>query len=192
MIEGRRRQIDDAASALFRQRGYAATSVRDIARSLDMQGASLYAHVASKEDVLWSIVDRTAGAFEHAAGAALERGGAASDRLAAFVRAHVHVVTDDPQAATVFVHEWRNLSSERRRAILARRDRYEARLTTLIRDGMADGSFATADARTAAAFLLAALNGIAAWYRPDGRLAPDDIADEYARLCLRALAEPAR
>jgi AcrR family transcriptional regulator len=192
VIEGRRRQIDDAASALFRQRGYAATSVRDIARSLDMQGASLYAHVASKEDVLWSIVDRTASAFERAASAALEIGGPARERLAAFVRAHVLVVTGDPQAATVFVHEWRNLSGGRRDAILERRDRYEARLTALLREGMATGELAAADPRTAAAFVLAALNGIAAWYRPDGRLAPFEIAEEYAELCVRALTEAAR
>ncbi|MEO8208725.1 MAG: helix-turn-helix domain-containing protein, partial [Chloroflexota bacterium] len=53
----RRRAIEDVASELFREHGYAATSVRDIARAVDIQGASLYAHVTSKEDVLWAIVD---------------------------------------------------------------------------------------------------------------------------------------
>ena len=59
MIEtgARRREIDDVASELFHANGYAATSVRDIARALDIQAASMYAHVTSKEDVLWSIVD---------------------------------------------------------------------------------------------------------------------------------------
>ena len=56
----RRLQIEEAASALFRERGYAATSVRDIAQALNLQGGSLYAHMASKEDVLWSIVTRAA------------------------------------------------------------------------------------------------------------------------------------
>jgi AcrR family transcriptional regulator len=56
-----RDRIEAAAGALFRERGYAATSVRDIARALDVQGASLYAHIASKEDVLYSIVEGSAG-----------------------------------------------------------------------------------------------------------------------------------
>ena len=61
MVEISRRQaIEDVASDLFRERGYAATSIRDIARALSVQGASLYAHVTSKEDVLWAIVDRAA------------------------------------------------------------------------------------------------------------------------------------
>ena len=70
MIEAgaRRREIDEVASGLFHANGYAATSVRDIAQALDIQGASLYAHVASKEDVLWSIVDRAATAFERGRG----------------------------------------------------------------------------------------------------------------------------
>ena len=68
MVEtSRRREIEDVASALFRQRGYSGTSVRDIARALDIQGASLYAHVASKQEVLWAIVERMATRFEQAA-----------------------------------------------------------------------------------------------------------------------------
>ena len=76
----RRREIEDVASALFHERGYAGTSVRDIARALDIQGASLYAHVASKQDVLWSIVERTATRFEAAADA-VEAGDPATGRL---------------------------------------------------------------------------------------------------------------
>ena len=70
MVEITRRQaIEEAASSLFRERGYSGTSVRDIARAVDIQGASLYAHVTSKQDVLWSIVERMASTFEVAADA---------------------------------------------------------------------------------------------------------------------------
>src|SRR6185369_12000260 len=101
MVEAsRKRAIEDVASDLFRSRGYAATSVRDIARALSIQGPSLYAHVTSKEDVLWAIVDRAAGRFEAAADLALERSqerrpGDPVESLAALIRAHVGVVTSD-------------------------------------------------------------------------------------------------
>ncbi len=203
MVEARqtrRRRIEDVASALFRERGYPATSVRALARALDIQGPSLYAHVTSKEDVLWSIVDRAAGRFE-AAAATLDRQGTmdrqraldapevldAPDRLAAFVRAHVRVVTGDVEHASVFVAEWRFLSPARRAAILARRDAYERRLRDLIAGGVARGELAPVDPALGATFVLTALNGIATWYRPDGRLDPDRIADQYADLVLRAL-----
>ncbi len=191
---GRRREIDSVAGELFHANGYAATSVRDIARALDMQGASLYAHVTSKEDLLWSIVDRAASAFEAAADAALAESatGDAVDRLAAFVEAHVEVVTDDPERASVFVTEWRHLSPDRREAISTRRDAYEVRLRELIVDGISLGAFGATDPALAATFILTALNGIAAWYRPDGRLSADRIADHYVDLALRSLSEDHR
>ena len=196
MIEtgARRREIDEVASELFHAHGYAATSVRDIARALDIQGASLYAHVASKEDVLWSIVDRAATAFEDAAERALAE--TASDdpveRLAAIVEAHVETITSDPQRSSVFVTEWRYLSPDRRAEIGARRDAYEQRLRDLIADGLAVGAFVAVDPAVAATFLLTALNGIATWYRPDGRLSADRVADHYVELALRSLSEDHR
>ena len=190
----RRRQIEDVASALFRASGYSATSVRDIARALDMQGASLYSHMASKEDVLWSIVDRAASAFEQAAERALEAAPARDPRarVTALVRSHVGVIARDPGQASVFVAEWRHLAGDRRAAILERRDAYEAQLRSLLADGMAAGEFALADPAIAATFLLSALNGVATWYREDGRMSADQLADQYADLALRTLTEDTR
>jgi AcrR family transcriptional regulator len=196
MIEAgaRRREIDDVASELFHANGYAATSIRDIARALDIQGASLYAHVASKEDLLFAIVDRAATAFEQAAAAADAETATADpvERLAALVEAHVDVVTSDPQRASVFVTEWRHLSADRRAAMAQRRDAYEQRIRDVVRDGIAVGAFRSTDAAIATTFILTALNGIATWYRPDGRLSRDRIADHYVDLALSALSEDHR
>jgi AcrR family transcriptional regulator len=196
MIEtgARRREIDEVAGELFHANGYAATSVRDIARALDIQGASLYAHVASKEDLLWSIVERAATAFEEAANRALVETTTDDpvERLAAIVEAHVEVITADPEQSSVFVTEWRHLSPERREAIGRRRDAYEQRIRDVIVDGLATGAFAAVDPALAATFLLTALNGIATRYRPDGRLSADRIADHYVDLALRSLSEDHR
>lgn len=196
MIEAgaRRREIDEVASELFHAHGYAATSVRDIARALDIQGASLYAHVASKEDVLFAIVDRAAAAFEAAAATAEAETATADpvERLAALVEAHVDVVTSDPRRASVFVTEWRHLSPVRRAGMAARRDGYERRFREVIADGVAVGAFRSTDTAIAATFVLTALNGIATWYRPDGRLSADAVADQYVDLALRSLTEDHR
>ena len=193
MVEtARRREIEDVASTLFRERGYAGTSVRDIARAMDIQGASLYAHVASKQDVLRAIVDRMASRFEHAADDALKSVDAGpgeatpTSRLTALARAHVEVVTDDLGRATVFVHEWRSLEPDQRARMAKRRDAYEHRFREVIADGVASGEFATVDPAAAAAFILTALNGLVSWYRPDGRLGRTAIADLYGDLAVRA------
>lgn len=196
MVEVTRRQaIEDVASDLFRERGYAATSIRDIARALSVQGASLYAHVTSKEDVLWAIVDRTADRFEAAAdraeeAAASRRPGDAAEAIAALVRAHVGVLTADVDEAGVFVNEWRALGEARRAEILERRDAYQRRFRGHIEAGIAVGAFAMTDPSIAASSVLSALNGIAAWYDPAGRLPADRIADHLVDLVLRMLEGP--
>ena len=197
MVELTRRQaIEDVASDLFRERGYAATTIRDIARALSLQGASLYAHVTSKEDVLWGIVDRAAGRFEAAADRAereaeASRPGDPAAALAVLVRAHVEVLTRDVDEAGVFVHEWRALGPERRATILARRDAYEARFRRRIEEGIAVGAFSMTDPAVATSSLLSALNGVATWYDPDGRLPAGRIADHLVDLSLRMLGSEA-
>jgi TetR/AcrR family transcriptional regulator, cholesterol catabolism regulator len=186
----RRQQIEDAASALFRERGYAATTVRDIAQALNLQGGSLYAHVASKEDVLWSIVSRAADRFNAEVAPLAASGAPGPVRLREMIRAHVAVVTSAQRDATVFLHEWRFLSDERREQMAARRDAYEALFRQTIAEGIQAGEFATRDPRMTAMAILSALNGIATWYRPDGVLTPDEIADDYADLFLKAIHEP--
>jgi AcrR family transcriptional regulator len=194
----RRRAIEDVASELFRAHGYAATSVRDIARVLEIQGPSLYAHVTSKEDVLWAIVDRAATRFEAAAEAASGAAtatGAGQDpatALAGLVRAHVRVITGDVGAAAVFVHEWRALGGGRRAAVLDRRDAYERRFREVIEAGIATGDFEMTDPNLAATAVLSTLNGIPGWYRPDGRLPAGRVADYFVDLVLRMLQGASR
>jgi AcrR family transcriptional regulator len=189
----RRRAIEDVASELFRAHGYAATSVRDIARALSIQGPSLYAHVTSKEDVLWAIVDRAASRFEAAAEAAEERAaehrpGDPVEAISAIVRAHVGVITADVGEASVFVYEWRSLGPERRAAVLARRDAYEARVRRHIVDGIAIGAFGLTDPSIAATVLLSAINGVATWYDPSSRLSAERVADHLVGLTMRMLS----
>jgi len=185
----RRQQIEDAASALFRERGYAATSVRDIAQAIDMQGGSLYAHMASKEDVLWSIVIRAADRFNAQVGPIAESSVPAPDKLRRMIRAHVGVVTGSQKDAAVFLHEWRFLSQSRRDQIAQRRDEYEALFRRVIGEGIASEAFTTVDPRMTAMAILSALNGIATWYSPNGAQSADAVADQYADLFLNGLAD---
>ena len=188
----RRQQIEDAASTLFRERGYAATSVRDIAHALDMQGGSLYAHVASKEDMLWAIVVRAADRFNAEVGPIAASDRTAARKLRKMIRAHVAVVTSAQKDAAVFLDEWRFLSQARRDQIAARRDDYEGLFRRAIADGVASGEFGRVDPALTAIVILSALNGIATWYRPDGKLTAAAIADRHADLFLRSLTAATR
>ena len=185
----RRTQIEDAASALFGERGYPQTSIRDIAQKLNIQGPSLYAHVSSKEDVLWSIVKRAADRFNAEVGPHAAARMPAPARLREMIRAHVAVVTASQRDAAVFLHEWRFLSDERRDDVRERRDRYERLFRDVIVDGIRSGQFADVDPRLTAMAILSSLNGIATWFSASGPASAKEIADRYADLFIRALRE---
>ncbi|MFN8513549.1 MAG: TetR/AcrR family transcriptional regulator [Thermomicrobiales bacterium] len=186
-METRREQIYQAAGALFRRRGYSATSVRDIARELDLQGGSLYAHISSKEEVLWALVSGAAGRFFEAARPIAASDAPADERLRRMIAGHVGVVAGAIEQAAVFLFDWKHLSAPHREAIAAQRDEYERLFRTVIAEGIADGTFAPADPKLAATMVLSALNGVATWYHRAGPVGAEQLAAQYADLLLGGL-----
>jgi TetR/AcrR family transcriptional regulator, cholesterol catabolism regulator len=186
-LQTRRRQIEDVASSLFSRRGYAATSMRDIAKALDLQGGSLYAHIPSKEAVLAAIVEEAAEDFHAAVRPIADRQGPAAGRLREMVAAHIRVVTGGRERAKVFLFEWTFLGQERRETVARSRLAYQGYFERVIAQGVATGELEAPDPRLAAVFVLSAMNAMAHWYRPDGPLSPDALADQYADLFLAGL-----
>ncbi len=184
----RKAAIVDAAVDLFAHKGYHATTVRDIAGESGMLSGSLYAHISSKEDLLFEIVERAANEFTAAAEPIVRGPGTAADKLRRAMAAHVDVVAGDLAAATVFLHEWRALSPERQQAAAALRDRYESLLGEIIAAGVASGEFKGVDQKFARLLVLSAVNWLYSWYRPGGELAAAAVADKLATLILDGLA----
>ena len=198
MIEAgaRRREIDEVASELFHANGYAGDE-----RPRHRPGARHPGRQPLRPRRVEGgrpLVDRRLERRPPSSGARTRPlGDAASgdpvDRLAALVEAHVEIVTSDPERASVFVTEWRHLSPDRRAAIDDRRDAYERRFRDADRGGdRPSGPSARPTPPSPPTFILSALNGIAGWYRPDGRLGADRIADHYVDLALRSLSEDHR
>lgn len=184
----RKAAIIDAAVDLFAHKGYHATTVRDIAGESGMLSGSLYAHISSKEDLLFEIVERAANEFTVAAEPIVHGPGTAADKLRRAMAAHVDVVAGDLAAATVFLHEWRALSPERQQAAAALRDRYESLLGEIIAAGVASGEFKGVDQKFARLLVLSAVNWLYSWYSPGGELAAAAVADKLATLILDGLA----
>ena len=187
MAIDRKEQIYSTARSLFSERGYPATTVRDIARELKMQAGSLYAHIESKEDVLWEIVNRAADQFLAAVGPIVASDLRPPDKLREMVRAHVRVVADNLADATIFLHEWKFLGEQRRQQINERRNRYERLYRQVIDEGIQTEDFAPTDPKMAAMLVLSTVNWVPQWYNPDGPLSPREVADIYCEIIMRGL-----
>src|ERR671919_219819 len=184
----RRAELVAAAARLFSERGYHGTSMKHLADSLGMLKGSLYAHIGSKEELLYEVVDEGAERFLTRAHAASTMEGTASDRLEAFLVGHIETAIEHLEAATVFLNEWRYLSDDLRSVVQTKRDHYEGMITTIVSEGIANGEFRSdADARFAVLLVLSAGNWVYEWYRPGGRLGPQEIGEKFSDLIVSGL-----
>jgi AcrR family transcriptional regulator len=180
-VATRREELTRTAARLFAERGYNGTSLGDLAAALGMSKPSLYHHIASKEDLLWEVAWEGAEAF-HARLDALPDGPAV-ERIRFALRAHLAIVSEQLDVATVFVREWRYLTGERRELFVAERRRYEERIRDLFRTGVDRGELRTdLDVSTAARLFLSASNWAYTWLEP-GR-DTDELADRFVAALL--------
>jgi len=184
----RRAELVAEATRLFSERGYHGTSMQDLGNALGVQRGSLYAHIGSKEELLFEVVLEGAERFLDRAAEALRTPGPWADRLRALLIGHVETAAQHLDAATVFLNEWRYLSAELRMRVQAKRDAYETMVRTIIESGVSEGAFrADVDVRFAATLVLSAGNWTYTWYRPSGDLTPTEIGERFADLVIRGL-----
>ena len=176
-MSARRNELTRQAARLFAEKGYHGTSIGEIAEALGVQKGSLYAHIQSKQDLLYETMVEGARAF-HAGLDAIPEDLPATKKIRLALRSHLRVVADQLDVATVFVQEWRYLEGERRDEIVAERRRYEERIRGLFREGRELGELRSdLDDATAALLALSAANWAYTWLQP-GR-DTDDLADRF-------------
>src|SRR3954471_10339967 len=173
----RRNELTRQAARLFAEKGYHGTSIGDLADAMGVQKGSLYAHIDSKADLLWDVARDGAAAF-HAALDGVDEALPVTEKIRLALRAHLRVVAEQLDIATVFIREWRYLEGDRREEFLAERRRYEDRFRSLYREGRELGELRTdLDDGTATLLALSAANWTYTWLKPG--VDTDELADRF-------------
>jgi AcrR family transcriptional regulator len=176
-VATRRNELIRQAARLFAEKGYHGTSTGDLAEAMGVQKGSLYAHIRSKEDLLWEVAHDGAAAF-HAALDEIADELPATEKIRLALRAHLRVVAEQLDIATVFIREWRYLEGERRDQFVGERRRYEERFRALFHEGREHGELRTdLDDATATLLALSAANWAYTWLRPGDET--DVLADRF-------------
>lgn len=183
----RKDQIIQVASKLFSKRGYASTSVRDIAEMMEMEAASLYNHISSKEELLHDICFQMADRFINAIDEVNDIYFNGEQKLRMAVKNHVKILTDNLDEAQVFLREWRHLNEENTSVFISLRDQYESGIQNIIQTGMDENVFQEIDKKFAALNILSSMNWIVEWYKPEGKMKPDELADKLTDFVLTGL-----
>jgi TetR/AcrR family transcriptional regulator, cholesterol catabolism regulator len=176
-MSSRKSELTRQAARLFAEKGYHGTSIGDLAEAMGVQKGSLYAHIDSKADLLWEVARDGAAAF-HAALDGVPEELPAPEKVRCALRAHLRVIAEQLDVATVFIREWRYLEGERREEFLAERRRYEERFRAFFREGRELGSLRSdLDDATATLLALSAANWAYTWLRPGTDT--DELADRF-------------
>ena len=183
----REAELHAAATRLFRQRGFHATSMQDLGEALGMNRGSLYHYISAKDELLWAILTRALDRLEERVLPILGADAPPVERLTDAIREHLTVAADHADELSLIQIEWRALDRARQAEMIRRRDAYEARWRATLEAGIADGSLRAFDVRLAGIGILSACNWFTQWYRPGGASSVDEIADAFAELFLGGL-----
>lgn len=179
-------RVRDAAVKLFARQGFAAVSMREIAREVGVQVGALYNYTSDKQSLLFDLMqshmEALLAAHEDDPDAPPEA------RLHAFVRFHIRFHHDRPDAVFIAYMELRNLTPENFTRIEALRRAYEDRLEAILRSGVQTGAFAVPDTKIATLAVIAMLTGVNTWFRTGGRLSLEDVETQYWQMVRKAVS----
>ncbi|MBI4168760.1 MAG: TetR/AcrR family transcriptional regulator [Acidobacteria bacterium] len=174
------------AAAAFRDRGYAATSVRDIARRAGMTPGNLYYYFRDKQEILYFCQDYSLDVLLREARRIRRRALRADEKIRALIRSQVLCMLDELRGSAGHI-EFHAISRPRLRRIIEKRDAYERIVRAVVKDGIREGRFSTCDPKLVSLAMLGAVNWTARWYRPGGGRTPEAIAAAFADYLVRGL-----
>lgn len=183
----RKDEILKSAAVLFREKGYAATSMRDLAGAVGMEAASLYNHISNKEEILEVICTTVANLHAENLSTVDRLSVNALEKLRALVRAQIGLYMAHPELSAVAEDEWKHLNEPFRTEFLLKRREYEGALRNLITLSQNEGQLKRVDTRLALYTMLSALQWLHHWYRRERPLSADKIEEELMEMIFSGL-----
>ncbi len=182
-----KQRIYDAAVALFYERGYNGTTLRDICARSDVQPPAVYYHYKSKQGLLYAILKRATVESTERLEASLEGVEGPDLRLAAAIQAHIEWHTSRQLEAFVADAEMARLEEPGRAEVLKLRRAHEQVFRGIIGEGVASKLFTNTKSALLTRMLMTGATGVSAWYREDGEDDPATIAGVLSSALLRGL-----
>ena len=179
-------RIRAVALDLFAQHGYAAVSMRQIAKAVGVQAGALYLYTPDKQTLLFDLMQTHLTELLDAL-AALPPCPDALAALEQFTRFHIRFHRAREKSVFIAYMELRNLEAANFARIEDMRRSYEAHLEAILRRGMAEGQFTLPDAKLAGFALIAMLTGVNTWYREGGRLSLERVEEIYWDMVRKAV-----
>lgn len=185
---GRREQILAAAVALFAEKGFHATSVRDITQNVSMSKAGLYSSFDSKEAILEEIYNAVIDGLLEKLRSIVARDAKPAEKLRAAMVAQVQEVARRAPELTIFYRERHQFSPDTALRVSEKRKAYERLIESIIEEGIATGDFVAVDVRVLTYGIVGMCAWTYQWFQEGGRLSSDEVGSLYADVVIRGLS----
>ncbi|HEY8711732.1 MAG TPA: TetR/AcrR family transcriptional regulator [Thermoanaerobaculia bacterium] len=189
--DGRAGEVYRTAAEMILQKGYDATSVSDIAGALGITKAGLYHYIHGKTQLLFDIMQYGLDQLDREVAQPAKEIADAETRLRFMIGMHARIVTRAHGAVTILVDEARALAPAQNRKITRRKRDYFDFLRATLREMKGERKLRDVDVTVAAFSLLGTINWLSRWYRPDGALDEEQIAEQIVDIALNGLIRPA-
>ncbi|PHP65256.1 TetR family transcriptional regulator [Zhengella mangrovi] len=184
----RARALLEIGARLFAEKGYEATSMRDISNAAGVSKALLYHHFASKDDIYARISFSATESLYSFVEARIPERGTAAEKVRAYMVAAAAFFSQHRSAWIAASNAfWSDPDRHRLETRVARRRQFEQRLRDLISEGVASGEFNAVDPAMAGRLILSGINWMHRWYDPAKGLTAEQIVDQYADILLGGL-----
>ena len=175
------------AATMFRERGFAASSMRDLAETVGIEAASLYNHIRSKNEILESICFEVANLFNEKLQEVESNRQSTINKIESILRFHIEQMIDNYEKVIVCDREWRHLDEPFRSNFQSQRRSYRKRFAAILEEGIAKGEIRRIDAPTAVLVMLHAVNGIESWHRSKTKISADELSNHMIRILIDGL-----
>ena len=184
--DSRKNQILEAATLLFKSKGFSGTSMRDLASEVGVVVGGLYSHVSSKEEILQTICFRMANKFlEHINYIITLENCSNEEKLDQAIQGHVRIITDDINASSVFWNEWKYMQEPWLSDFAKMQIEYENKFKSFLENGIAEGEFCIDDINFTTMAMLSSLNGLQKWRTYSQ--SPEELGNSFAQLFISGI-----
>ncbi|MCO6479594.1 MAG: TetR family transcriptional regulator [Phaeodactylibacter sp.] len=183
----KKQAIQEAAVRLFRDKGYSATSMRDLAQAVNLKASSLYNHISSKEEILKNICFENAHRFLEGMKKVEAMPGTPAEKVEALLRLHIRTATGDAASVMAFNDEWRHLTEPLFSEFTALRKDYEGRFLKILKSGMQSGQFQNLEPVVALHTIFSSIRWLYDWFQPGKELTASEVEENIINMLMEGL-----
>lgn len=185
----RQNEIASVAARLFRQKGYSAVTMRDLAAAMEMKAASLYNHISSKQEVLALVVMDLAEAFTIGITELNSQDWSVAEKLSGIIKLHIDLTIKFPNAMSSLNNDWMHLDSVQLNLFIEQRDYYEETLRSIIRYGISENNLFNVHEDVIVFSMLSTLRTLYLWYGKRSRMNREELYNELRQALLLGLVK---